>query len=341
MEKYPLIKIPNGLINPSLKNKKPEKPQKPTPPNKPKESGVISSLLTFFVAFFIMVFLSTNTGDSMVGFVAGVSIFLFIFFGRIYLKDQEKKEYVRKSKEYSKQLEDYQKKNIQYTKRLRDYKINQARLSEDKNFEQELFLERQLEYLKYANEPEVNTDNIVEGVSEPYFYEYLKDYFDSKIYPNLILPNRTGGRHFYPDFVYWDKEKNLLIDIEIDEPYIGKTGQPIHYSATDHQRNKKFIRNRWVVIRFTEKQIIKYPKRCCRVIKDVVAKVFGKNNINALDTSFLPKEKRWSKEKARNMANNEYRNSYLPKELQIKVKKEEIHTSPTTQTDEFNDDLPF
>lgn len=68
---------------------------------------------------------------------------------------------------------------------------------------------------------------------------------------------------------------SLSIDIEIDEPYVGNTKAPHHCidQGKDDIRNEFFTNGNWVVIRFSEKQVVKYPRSCCKVIASVVARV--------------------------------------------------------------------
>jgi hypothetical protein len=335
MEKYPVIKIPNGLINPNLKGEEPKEPQEPKTPSKPKESGVLIPLIIFLFAFLIMVFLSTSSGGTTIGFVLGIIVFFVMVFGCQISKDKEKDIYNEQIKEYAQAFIEYEMKYSQYIHKRGDHKFHQIQLSNDTDYRRELFKEKQFEYLKNALKPEKALESVTEGVSEDFFYDYLKTESGSKIHNNLILPNLSGGRHYYPDFVYWDINSNLLIDIEIDEPYKGNDGNPIHYSSSDDERNRIFIRNRWIVIRFSERQVIEYPKQCCNVIRSLTSTIFEENK---LKISSLSEDNKWSYFEAQEMANKNYRNVYLPNNLRLKVNKENFTND---HSDEFNDDLPF
>jgi len=78
----------------------------------------------------------------------------------------------------------------------------------------------------------------------------LSEYFGRKLFTNL----KVG--FYYPDIAFIDVEKDILIDIEIDEPY-SRSKIPTHFigDLNDIQRNKFFTANGWYVIRFSENQV--------------------------------------------------------------------------------------
>jgi len=39
-----------------------------------------------------------------------------------------------------------------------------------------------------------------------------------------------------PDFIFYDPVSKLKIDIEIDEPYVLTTGEPIHYDYCEYPK---------------------------------------------------------------------------------------------------------
>lgn len=71
------------------------------------------------------------------------------------------------------------------------------------------------------------------GVSEEKFYTEVFNEFQTKIYNSISV--RKDNIVFEPDIAYIDKEKNIYIDIEIDEPYsINRNGEfiPTHINNT-------------------------------------------------------------------------------------------------------------
>jgi hypothetical protein len=108
----------------------------------------------------------------------------------------------------------------------------------------------------------------------------------------------------------------LSIDIEIDEPYVGNTKAPHHCidQGKDDIRNQFFTNNNWVVIRFSEKQAVKYPYSCCKVIAEVIDRVGGDYTCltQLKNVPNLPLEPMWTIKQAKFMAKLDYRKTYLP-----------------------------
>ena len=83
-------------------------------------------------------------------------------------------------------------------------------------------------------------------------------------YDNLTL--RVGGHRYEPDLVYIDEQRGIFIDIENDEPYTLGKRIPTHYLGKDDQRNSDITAAGWIVLRFSEKQLIDTPARVVRTI---------------------------------------------------------------------------
>jgi len=152
------------------------------------------------------------------------------------------------------------------------------------------------------------------GVMEPVLVEALNEI--SRIEPkiqvllNISVPvnNRTYG--YKPDIAIIWREKNIFIDIEIDEPYDIISRTPIHYKGCgDSLRNAYFLDNGWNVIRIAEKQVVdnctkvvEYIKLClCQLAEDVRFK--AERNIECVN--------RWSYTEAQKWAEGGIRESYL------------------------------
>lgn len=143
------------------------------------------------------------------------------------------------------------------------------------------------------------------GRSELYFLNELKKRFGDKILENQV-PN--SHESFVPDFIYVCDRSNFHIDIEIDEPYNLTDGLPIHYiSSADDERNNFFLINNWGVIRFTEKQMVEYPSKCCDLIENVLHSLLTK--ISSFQSN-LPRENRWSYEDSLAMFQKNFRHNY-------------------------------
>lgn len=114
---------------------------------------------------------------------------------------------------------------------------------------------------------------------------------------------------YYPDFSIIDKY--YFVDIEIDEPYIYETGEPIHYiGSNDDIRNEEFQKLGAFVIRFSEDQVRHSIDTCTDIIKyfQKFAETGDITNLEkVVDLSSKIRQKRWTKNKAKIMATYRYR----------------------------------
>ncbi|MGB3760321.1 MAG: hypothetical protein WBA07_28740 [Rivularia sp. (in: cyanobacteria)] len=151
------------------------------------------------------------------------------------------------------------------------------------------------------------------GVSEKTFYQITKHVFPN-IVQGVAFHNPKFPHPYSADFLIVHTS-GLSIDIEIDEPYVGNTKEPHHCidQKKDNIRNQFFSNNNWVVIRFSEKQAVKYPYRCCKVIAQVIARVSGDftflSQLNNVPS--LPSEPMWTIKQAKKWAKDNYRKTYL------------------------------
>ncbi|EKQ71206.1 hypothetical protein OsccyDRAFT_0058 [Leptolyngbyaceae cyanobacterium JSC-12] len=154
------------------------------------------------------------------------------------------------------------------------------------------------------------------GHSEIQFEQDLWQYFPNRIHTGLMMPRPGHDQPYVPDFAYIDPILNLYIDIEVDEPYTHNTRQPLHYadSEKDQQRNQFFLEAGWIVIRFSELQVVKMPMSCCKVIASTIASITQDNTLmNPFrQVPTLKPEQRWSYEEAQHMIKTAYREQYLP-----------------------------
>ena len=152
------------------------------------------------------------------------------------------------------------------------------------------------------------------GRSETHFLAYLHQYFGpATISTNCRVPvddPRLKTKWYYPDFVYRDAS-GLCLNIEIDEPYALRTRQPIHYRGQDEARNAFFGRQNWVVIRFTEEQIVRYPALCCKELAQLIYSLNQQHYPVKFLYDLLPRQPQWDWEQAQRMAKTKSRNRYL------------------------------
>jgi hypothetical protein len=162
------------------------------------------------------------------------------------------------------------------------------------------------------------------GVSEPYLHTFLMQYFPGMIHINLALgdPIKIHKRPYEPDFTYIDENLNLYIDIEIDEPYFydSKTNRIKPHHINDQKRNEFFLAAGWVVVRFSEYQVVTQPQSCCKYIAEVIAQVQQITLENRWELiPDLIADPQWDEAKAhqfiRQRTRYHYLKKYLPKDI--------------------------
>ncbi|MDJ0367442.1 hypothetical protein QMK33_20020 [Hymenobacter sp. H14-R3] len=159
-----------------------------------------------------------------------------------------------------------------------------------------------------------------------------KGEFGVKILRQYVLPNSGTERPFMPDFILSIASTKQNVVIEIDEPYVGSDGTPIHcIDSKDDYRDKYFLNNGWIVIRFAEEQIIKHSFECCWFIADTLLRNTSSSEVVSIhnemisywDEIVLTKIPQWTTEQANKMAFARYRNAYLPNQLSARIREEE------------------
>src|SRR5690606_24377873 len=119
------------------------------------------------------------------------------------------------------------------------------------------------------------------GVSEEGFEEAISFYFSKylEIRSDIKLNTSNKTRPYIPDIALIDhSERNIRIDIEIDEPYSGISRIPTHCKGDDLFRDQYFVDRGWIVVRFTEHQIITQQQNCLHLIAAL---------LNSIDNFFV------------------------------------------------------
>ena len=107
------------------------------------------------------------------------------------------------------------------------------------------------------------TSQARQGVSEERFMQYLQQYFEEVVQvAEFKIP--SSQRSYSADFTVIHTPSGIGIDVEIDEPYAGKSKKPTHCcdADSDMRRNQLFLEWNWIVVRFTEKQVVQAPLSC-------------------------------------------------------------------------------
>lgn len=297
-------------------------PEEPKYPEKPKDLKKVKfdPTLVFFpvVSIFLLNFEFYNFGY----FFLTISFVLYILFF------SEKISFIRKSKIYLEDIKKYEKNKIEYLIKLENYENKFLKVKNNEEFNKNVIQFYLSETKKFNLESYAK-----KGKSELFFHKYLTDFFKDQIFTNksieeflIFETSRNLGKFrfedgiaslsYTPDFIFFNKETNLHIDIEIDEPYHNST--PIHFknNPKDIERNNYFIQKKWVVIRFCEEQILLQPIACCYYIAIAISKITLDKSYLILFNNYnkefltLKKIKQWSFSEAKEMILNDSRNNY-------------------------------
>lgn len=230
-------------------------------------------------------------------------------------------KYMTELKDYAARFEAYKIVYDKYEKELNEY--NHAIQNKIEN--PEIYKKRQYAY-KNVNKTirlkELTYDEITavkKGMAECYLYHEMLNYYKSDfpfdIYVNVkIESTQYSGKVYFPDFLLCSNDgkiKSIYYDIEIDEPYVQSTGEPIHCDGMDYSRDDFFSNNDVVVIRFAESQIFKNPYKCVQYIIDLHKNITSMTSWPKLVRCGF-KVERWSKELSIEWSKIHYRDTYAP-----------------------------
>ena len=153
------------------------------------------------------------------------------------------------------------------------------------------------------------------GYKEKDFFNQLKQNISGIEMTNnvhMLIPN--FNKPYEPDIVLFDKNLNLYIDIEIDEPYDGYYRYPTHYvnpedeAKQDNIRDLFFTESGWIVIRFTEKQVHCEAYECIDLINNVLHSLYNRTFVNSVNCE---KESQWDYNQCIQWQKKYYREKYL------------------------------
>jgi len=284
-EYYPCESLPSKLQNAVL-GRIPEKPIKPIEPEKPKGRpvGDFFLLSLFWCPFLVIASILVCFSISFVfwaGILLGIivaAVLSLILREKIVSAQNLVKTSEMKNRELS-----YNEEFAIFTKNLAKYKLElqeyEAATKAHALCSQEEFQRYLLsEYFKNYIPPVLVPCTIGEvkiGPAEKRFVLFLQtiNMYGFELLENVktkhVLPSGFEY-YYYPDIVLREKSTGLLIDIEVDEPYIARKGTPIHYIDENNNRDDAMISDNWVVFRFAEEQIVKFPKDCISYVLSYV-----------------------------------------------------------------------
>lgn len=154
------------------------------------------------------------------------------------------------------------------------------------------------------------------GVSEAFFLTHLQAHFPGWVdYGKVYQPSGWDEKYAYSADIELLLPCGLGIQIEIDEPYDGKTGSPHHCydSGKDRKRDDFFLGGNWIIIRFSERQVVESPDCCCGVIAERVLELTQDERWRGLAVyaQNLKPERCWNTKVAKQKANQQERRKYL------------------------------
>jgi hypothetical protein len=296
MSQYPITHLPQNIKE--ALSKQPTKPIfKENYPLKPTEPQPINvSLLSVGTVLVIAVTLTLSSVgiELALGFLSLGSLAIFA------LAQQQRYSFAKRHRDYQEQLRKYEQKVAESHKpeNVEEYRRQEVRRA-----------------LNQTIPHNTKCKGARKGKSEPKFEQHLNHYFPRQIYTHLALIIPNFKCPYTADFTYIDKEIKLFIDIEIDEPYIYNTREPIHYIGywKDQIRNDFFNNKGWIVIRFSEEQVVRYPDSCCKFIAQQIAEITRNSAITSqfAQTPDLQPQQQWTEKEAIEMAYRKERDDYL------------------------------
>lgn len=323
----------------------PEKPSEPEKPTKPVDPGEYDSggnrgcscfmMIVSVVGFFYVI---SSDKDNKFG-MSLLIIFLFLislfFFKSTFWDEDSHSQDVQK---YKRNLASYPDDMKRYEEALNDYRVKLS-IYEDTvdalmsdNYLSSYRADQLRCFLSHRSQPELFkielTDSIKVGASEGYFKEKLKDEGFNILEGYKV---RAGFKYFYPDILI--EYNGLYIDIEIDEPYSGNDGTPIHYLkddsisliSIDRERNNCFTSQGFEVIRFSEEQVFCYTEYCIDTLKQYVQSLLEGKKYIVPDVDDFVKQK-WYFTDSMKMAYRRFRKTYVPYEYASFIDREEQHS---------------
>jgi hypothetical protein len=311
MSHYPIILIPSQIQR--VKSELPPKPvfseplpQQPGAEPKKVNNTVIAVEAAAVTIPSIAIASQGATAPGLLLFLAGAGAIAAQAWRQITTYPKRKQKHRRNIAVYHNEMEEYGRKKSLHER--------EAKASQSPERVVEFQYKLLLDILRRTVSYDGNGSNARQGSSEAMFGEYLRQYFPGMVHARLTLEIPNFDHPYTPDFAYIDERLNLHIDIEIDEPYVYHSRKPTHYlyADKDRRRNSFFKDRGWIIIRFSEKQVVCYPHSCCKTIAQQIAEITGDNLILRRFTNIpeLQQQRQWTETEAIKMAEIGIRDKY-------------------------------
>lgn len=276
-----------------------DRPRMPTFMEKKPEK---KNELIYFIVFLIIGIIIFFYLNKILGFIITSVGILTIYY------DITNQAYNRETKDYQEKEKKFE---VQLVKYNMETALNEKEFLSLKNKEK---IKSILSKAKFS----IGTDYI-KGISHEFFLKKLIDHFGNKLNNTKgILESVThyknnyadvnNARPYISDFAYINDEIGLTLLIEIDEPYTLNDKEPIHLN--DDTRNSFFLELNWVIMRFSEEQILHHASECCNLISEVILEFEEPCDKLRLNNS-LPIIQKWDYFNICRLINSNYREKYL------------------------------
>lgn len=308
--RYPYIILPKQVENVFIYKKFPEI-KYPIAPVKPKISALSDNnyYLILVVTIIVAILIGIQNPNLIIPFSILTGI---IFFVVIKLDNNQTADNNQIKKDYDLQLQKYEAQLIEHDKKIKLLSKSQLEQqillsNEEKKFD---YIKNILSNYEKPVDIELLENNKT-GITENHFLKFAFKHFNDKVcikkkikckyfldkpYANSYMTEFFNDVEYYPDIAIIDKVLGIAIDIEIDEPYDMINKEPTHFISKVNANEKRF-KNRntfavnqnhkssddfrdecitdcnWVVIRFSEEQVVEYPENCCYFIAKVINQI--------------------------------------------------------------------
>ncbi|MGL4498245.1 MAG: hypothetical protein ACRCU2_04205, partial [Planktothrix sp.] len=318
MKTYPVVFLP-GIVQyaASLLPPAPEfnedPPFGPGPEPQPLEKELINAktiVVPSIYLFFFIIGITQGFGYFILFNLIGIS---FGFLSKFLIERKIKSE----KEAYPKRHQEWQLKVKKYSR------LEQIYLQQKKEYERELkesgsperiaefrarCVQQALREIHVHSHDGINR-SVTRGPCEQILENNLSQYFPGEIHSCLSLEIPDYDYPYTTDCSYINNRLKLYIDIEIDEPYIHNSKEPYHFLNfwKDDNRNSFFVQKGWIVVRFAEEQVAKWPLSCCKVVATIINELTGQPIPETLASQpDLPEIKRWTEAEAQEMANKNF-----------------------------------
>ncbi len=247
--------------------------KRPIPPERPIDRDSTSAevmlffgfgFLVFIAQFFVYFFISILIGNNSIHpIVSTLMLAISVIVGGISARNFRKasKRIAANNKlHYNKKYQEYINEFDRYSSTKKEFQSSESIHTQKKEI-----LKTELATIKksiLAQTEILENSPVKRGLTEDFFYRYLKKYSQLQVYRNLKY------KFYFPDLVII--KDNLVIDLEIDEPYSYEEKKPVHHGGKDDKRDNFLLDEGFVVIHFAEEQVIENPETCLEIINNII-----------------------------------------------------------------------